>query len=228
MKILHVADIHLNHAWCDWITSCVSGYDLLVIAGDAQNAFSATGTHDQARALSKWLVKLPCDAVALCSGNHDYWPRDRRFHDVYAEAGWIRLLRGKSPIIAVDGDTVEYGGLTIHVNGWRQIPPLNSPRADIMITHAPPAGCPCAFGDEGRDVGDDLLWKALPFPPRLLLCGHVHAPSERACQWPPDSRLTTVLVPGFDDHATFPSHWVIDTTAMTAVHSCGDRIIFGP
>ncbi len=37
MKILHVADLHLDHDWFDWVAGHSVDYDLLVIAGDNED-----------------------------------------------------------------------------------------------------------------------------------------------------------------------------------------------
>ena len=231
MKILHLADLHLQHEWFDWVSSQSRDYELLVIAGDLQNAFSGTGMHDQARAVSKWLLSLTTPTV-VCSGNHDYWVSDPRvFFDVAAEARWIRDLRGKGSIVGVDGDAVEFRGLRIFVNGWLQEPDAGP--FDIVVTHAPPEACACA-GADGRDHGDSCLLNALQSqPPTLLLCGHVHAPAKLSCKWPPLYPTCTVLVPGCDEQSEVPAHWIINTDHGVAIHSAGvvqsfDKPIGGP
>ncbi len=229
MKILHVADLHLDHGWFDWIASNCSAFDLLVIAGDLQNAFSNSGMHDQARAVTKWLLGLPTPTI-VCSGNHDFWVGAQRGpFDVMAEAGWLKNLQLRGNIIGVDGETIEFGGLTIAVNGWLQTPPEDC-RADIVVTHAPPSGCACAGDTHGHDNGDPEIWHSIHgHPPRLLLCGHIHAPRKFSCSWPQTDPITVVLVPGCDERSDIPDHWIIDTSAKIAKHSRGDGCeVFGP
>ncbi len=230
MKILHVADLHLQRGWFDWVESHCDEYDLLVIAGDLQNAFSNISMHEQAKAIRAWLLSLYVRGIVVCSGNHDFWVGDQRAtKDVYAEAGWLHTLRGRVShgrrrILAIDGDTIQYKGLSIAVNGWLKVPNLNK-CADIVVTHAPPSGCACAGGEEGRDVGDSELWPALQdSPPRLLLCGHVHAPAKYACSWPPIDPTSLILVPGCDENADVPAHWMIDTDSKVAIHSGGEKV----
>jgi Icc-related predicted phosphoesterase len=117
---------------------------------------------------------------------------------------------------------VDFNGLRVLVNGWGQVPKEDVGPVDIIVTHAPPMGCDCAIGAEGRDVGDCDLFQALEYPPALLLCGHVHAPREFSCSWPPVEPTTVVLVPGCDEQSDIPAHWVVDTTSATiATHSSG-------
>lgn len=222
MKILHVADLHLDHDWFDWVANHCTDYDLMVIAGDLQNAFSNSGMHDQARAVTKWLLGLSTPTV-VCSGNHDYWARDTRFKDEYAEADWIKLLKGQGSIIGVDGDLVNFKGLRLLVNGWLQVPDENVGPVDIVVTHAPPSGCACAGDSSGHDNGDPEVWGALEeHPPALLLCGHIHAPRKFFCAWPPLDQTSVVLVPGCDEQSEIPAHWVVDTSTKIATHSGGD------
>ena len=223
MKTLHVADLHLRHEWFDWVASQAPLFDLLFIAGDLQNAFSNTPMHDQARAVSKWMADLRPTPIVVCSGNHDFWTAPGS-SDPDAEGGWIRQLKWnelKAQIIAVDRDVIDFHGLRIAVNGWLQVPAFDG-LIDILVTHAPPTGCACASSAEGGDVGDPYLWDAVKFfPPRLMLCGHVHQPRRTWCHWPPTGPTTLVLVPGCDEAAAEPAHWIIDTDRRTAIHSNG-------
>lgn len=233
MKILHVADLHADHEWFDWVANEARKFDLLVIAGDLQNAFSNTNMHDQARAISKWLTSLDASTV-VCSGNHDYWVGDSRVSiDVYAEAAWLKRLKLKGQIIGVDGDTFSYqvhgskdAWTKFSVNGWLDAPNLEE-GVDVLVTHAPPMGSACAVGVTGNDFGDPELWTGPDHPlPKLILSGHVHRPIQLSSWWPPASPKTLVLVPGCDEQSPIPNHWVIDTTIGQAVHSSGVTVTF--
>ncbi len=223
MRILHLADLHLQHTWFDWVTSHCREFDLLVIAGDLQNAFSNTSMHDQARAITEWLLTLETPTI-VCSGNHDYWVSA----DSAAEAGWLRQLRGSGMVIGVDGDIFSFQGLNhsgawlkFSVNGWLQVPAHDHP-IDVLVTHAPPEGCACAGDAALHDNGDPALWDAIKSAqPRLLLCGHIHHPRSLWCRWPPSYETTLVLVPGCDEQAEAPAHWVIDRDSGIATHSSG-------
>ena len=219
MKILHTADLHLR--WFDWVAEQAPRYDLVIIAGDLLDGFSDVPVHTQAWQCSKWLLSLRTPTV-VCSGNHDFWPKSRTGAVAPdAEGAWVRRLRGKGNIVAVDGDTIEFGGLRIAVNGWLQVPRLSSGHHDIVVSHAPPKGCACASGADGNDNGDPQIWDVLRWDtPSLLLAGHIHDPRKCWCRWPRISPKTLVLVPGYEPRETTPAHWAIDTAAHTARH-CG-------
>lgn len=214
MKILHVADIHHHAGWMRWISENAPRFDIVALAGDLQDAFSPMGMHAQAKTLSSWITSLPTLTV-VCSGNHDFWAGDARAtRDVYAEAGWIRMLRGRGKVLAVDGDVIEHRGVRIAVNGWLKTP--KSSAVDILVTHAPPAGTSCSIGAEGHDVGD-LEIEVSGINPWLILSGHVHQPSSLWCRW----RDSLVLVPGRDETSGIPPYWIVDTVEKSAVHSIG-------
>ncbi|HVT30276.1 MAG TPA: metallophosphoesterase [Lacipirellulaceae bacterium] len=222
MRVLHVADLHLQHDWFDWVAKECANYDLVVIAGDLANAFSNVGLHQQTKAIARFITALstPCAAV---TGNHDFWTA-RGSIDTYAEGGWLRMLRGKGNVMGVDGDTLEFQGLRFCCNGWLQVPSPND-RIDFLVTHAPPAGCQCAGAVESVDVGDPQLWPAVQdFPPSLVLSGHVHQPRRFACTWPPADPTSLILVPGCDEQSDIPSYWVIDTETRRATHSDGGTV----
>jgi len=224
VKILHLADLHRR--WFDWVSEQAPRFDLLVIAGDLLDGFSDLPMHTQAGQCSAWLHSLRTP-IAVCSGNHDFWPKSRTgLVDPDAEGGWLRRLRGKGKIVAVDGDVVDFCGLRIAVNGWLQVPDLFSGHLDIVVSHAPPKGCAYACGNDGCDNGDPQLWDVLRWdPPSLLLAGHIHEPRKHWCRWPPTNRKTLVLVPGYEAGKIEPAHWVIDTAARTAKHSSSRKAV---
>lgn len=226
-RILGLADLHLQHDWFDWVAKECANYDLAVIAGDLANAFSNVGMHQQAKAIARFIAALPTPCIAV-TGNHDFWTAGGSI-DTYAEGGWLRMLRGKGNVSGVDGDTIDFQGLRICCNGWLQVPELNGP-VDILVTHAPPAGSPCAGSASGGavqsvDCGDPEIWAAVQeFPPSLVLSGHVHKPRRFACVWPPVDPTSLILVPGCNEESDIPSHWVIDTETRTAAHSDGGSV----
>ena len=228
MRLLHVADLHLR--WFDWVRASASRFDLLVVAGDLQDAFSDSGMVQQARVCSEWLLSLETPTVVV-SGNHDYYSKSPRVTvDPTAEAQWLRRLGGKGRILAVDGESVSFAtkGATLRIstNGWAQKPAWDHD-TDVLVTHAPPCGVdPAREAYGSRDSGDSDLWTAmLKSPtPRLVLCGHVHNPRDFWSRWPAGDPIskTTILNPGYDDSANEPMHWVIDTALGTATHHGGD------
>jgi Icc-related predicted phosphoesterase len=225
MTILSLADLHRRLDWFAWVAQESVNHDLVVFSGDLQQAFSNVGMHAQAKTISEFLAALTVPCVAV-TGNHDFWTA-RGSIDRYAEGGWLRMLRGKGHILGVDGDTIEFHGLRVCCNGWLQVPDLNGP-IDVLVTHAPPSGCQCASGAEGIDVGDPDIWPAVQeFPPTLVLSGHIHQPRRLTCTWPPIDPTSLILVPGCNEDADVPCHWVIDTDAKIATHSDGEVVRYG-
>jgi hypothetical protein len=212
MKILHVSDLHADTAWFDWVANTCGRFDLLVLSGDLLDMFSKVPLVDQARAVRDWIMKLDAPAV-ISSGNHDYWVSI--VPDEYHRAQWIFDLKRRDShkrILAVDGDVIEFRGLRIGVKGWLGQNPEEP--LDILVTHAPPSGTPCASSANGRhDNGDQDLWD-LEFKPRWILSGHIHDPARHECVWPHIDPETVVLNTGFDGHAEIPNHWVIDTEVL--------------
>lgn len=225
MKILHVADLHLDHEWLDWVANQLP--DLLIIAGDIQNAFSSISMWEQAKALTRWLEALEVPTV-VCSGNHDYWGKSPNVSvDTGAAGGWIRQLAGRGKVLAVDGQRVDFSNISIYVNGWNDVPALKA-HTDIVVSHAPPSGCLCATGTFTEDCGDPFLWNAVErHNPRLILGGHAHSPKDYWCKLRHDGGTALVLVPGFGSDADTPNHWWIHWGEQRAVHSLGDVVDFG-
>ena len=234
MKILHVADLHLNPDWLNWLAQEAPRFDLIAIAGDMLNAFAGRSMVDPANTVSKRLIQLECPTV-LCSGNHDYWMKSPRVkgEDRDAEGAWVKRLKGQGAIIGVDGDVITFQPkysedepVKIVVSGWLQTPDLDED-VDIIVTHAPPSGCHCSVGAEGYDVGDPDLWPALQYhPTKLILSGHVHQPYRYVCSWPPVEPQSLIMVPGMRDRGNAPSYWIIDTGLGRAAHSSGATVAF--
>lgn len=223
-RILHVSDLHNDQRWLAWVAEHCVEVDLVCIAGDLQNAFAPIGMHAQAKQLREWLVSLSAP-ICVVDGNHDFWTAHGSI-DLHADGGWLKLLRGRGNVLGVPGDVIDFRDLRIACNGWLQVPDLDRP-VDVLVTHAPPSGCQCAAGAEGIDVGDPDLWPAVQeYPPRIVLSGHIHKPRKVACAWPPIDPTSLVLVPGCDETADVPAHWMIDTDAGTASHSSGEEVLF--
>lgn len=222
MRVLHVADLHLEHAWFEWLASDAPAHDVLVIAGDLQNAFSNVPMHSQAREISRWLLARTTPTV-VCSGNHDYWTKSRNVSvDPDANAAWLTRLHGQGQIIATDGDIVDHCGLRIAVNGWTQTPELQQ-RVDLLVTHAPPSGSRCATGVHSGDCGDPGLWSTIEAcTPGIILSGHIHEPYNRWERLPGANGEVLVLVPGLDEGSDTPAHWLLNFDRQKATHSSGE------
>jgi Icc-related predicted phosphoesterase len=232
MRILHVADLHLR--WFDWVKTHAKAFDLLVIAGDLQDAFSDVPMAQQARHCRDWLLTLETPTVVV-SGNHDYYVKTPHVtFDALAEALWLRSLGGKNQILAVDGETVPFPSdrpeVTISTIGWAQKTKWDK-NTDILVAHAPPCGVDLAYEPGGsRDLGDSDLWLALLHnpPPRLILCGHIHHARRYWSRWPAENphAPTTILLPGCDETAPEPQRWEIDLAASQATwHGDGELTV---
>lgn len=225
MKVLLVSDLHIHPEHFAWVTARCVEFDLLVLAGDLMNQFSRVPYHQQAQAITRWLVELKAPAVSLVSGNHDTWPARGVSIDAAADGRWIKNLRGgKGRIVGVDGETVVIGGLTFCFHGWLQKLDLQR-QVDVLVTHAPPAGTATAVAKSGQDFGNPETLDMQPMP-RLILCGHVHAPMAYWHKWPAVESL--VLNPGCDEHSPAPLNWIIDTDHGIATHSLGEVVRFTP
>ena len=220
MKILHVADLHARQPWLDWVAEHATEYDLLCIAGDLQDAFASEGMVPQAQRLRDWLLALPTPTV-VCTGNHDWWPRDERVRDVYAEGGWLRMLTGEGSIVAVDGGTAKVGGIIVAAIGWAA-PAEWPPGTDVVVCHTPPAGPSGLCRVTGHDFGDYEFRRQIQrLEPSLVLSGHVHHPHRHL------DRIgrTLALNPGCDLDAALPAYWAIDTGVRIAELRRADQVL---
>jgi len=97
--------------------------------------------------------------------------------------------------------------------------PIIPGRADVWITHMPPAGTAVARSTSGPDTGDPRLLSWLKKRrPKLLLCGHQHDP----ILWRTTVGRTLCLNPGVNRGAIVPNHIVIDTESSTAYWKTAD------
>lgn len=228
MRLLHVADLHLR--WFDWVKSYAIGFDLLVVAGDLNDAFARTSMARQARRCRKWLLSLETPTI-VGSGNHDHYAKSPVVSlDALAEARWLSGLGGQGRILAVDGESVEFAAnqrtVKVATVGWAQRPDWPTD-TEIFVAHAPPSGADVAFEQDGnRDLGDSELWRALRerTAPRLVLAGHIHSPRSHCSRWPhsPPAHPSTLLIRGYDESAPEPQRWEIDLVTSSATW-IGDR-----
>lgn len=68
MRVIHVAALHLRHDWFDWVASHCRGFEMVVIAGDLQDAFSNISMHAQAKAITRWLLSRQVGSKRRTSG----------------------------------------------------------------------------------------------------------------------------------------------------------------
>lgn len=190
MRILCLSDTHDRHPDPEGLPAC----DLLIHAGDA----TMRGRPDEARRFARWL----CEAVeatgaaraAWIPGNHDCYASGHDLRDIerwrLPDALVVDVLGLRvgatsascwipEPAWAPSGRPVWYGWAT----AWERAEIFGAIPSglDILITHAPPAGC-LSRTVAGVDVGDPELAAALARlerRPRLHVFGHIHEDAGR-------------------------------------------------
>lgn len=211
MKILHVADLHANDRWFEWLVSVSSQFDLVCIAGDLLDLNSHRAVGNQVDTVIDHLRGIRSGLVAICSGNHDSLPGDAaRLH----QARWLKEIC--SPNILVDGDRLEREGVSFECVGWNASLPKAKPNS-VWLFHAPPDGINTAIARGGVGFGDVNLADICRSGrgPALVLSGHVHDP----VSWHARTGATWSLNPGFATGAECPNHIVIDLGRGIAIRN---------
>ncbi len=167
MNILHCSDLHFNLSWYEWVYAQQASYDALCLTGDFLDTALKIPIQEQVLWVRSWLATIS-KPIFVCSGNHDYDENESldwltTIPNVYAD-GTIKTLDGIKfgciPYLATDYDMFE--------------------ACDILLAHVPPAKTDTAIDSKSKkDLGDKDLSRYLIhhlLRPRILLCGHVHAP----------------------------------------------------
>ena len=72
MRCLLVADLHYSLPKFDWLLKAASGFDLVVLAGDALDIGSTVDYRAQTIVVRKYLQRVSkITRLLVCSGNHD-------------------------------------------------------------------------------------------------------------------------------------------------------------
>jgi predicted phosphodiesterase len=218
--ILHVADLHTDVKWFQWLVDISHLYSLVCLAGDALDLNPYRSHVGQLEKVLPFLRAIDAP-LAVVSGNHDSLagagPR-------LEHAAWLQEIRGNA--VFVDGDSFDFeGGFRFRCLGWQAPLPIAGPN-EIWIHHAPPSlaktaipRAGCDFGD--FDLGEHLNARLAPF---AVLCGHVHEPvrhADRSCGcWS--------LNPGHPGGSPRPNYFEIDLAAGIATHhrASGESTIF--
>lgn len=115
----------------------------------------------------------------VCEGNHDVEGTDPSV----VGGRWMAALPGAKDF-SESGHRVLLGHTFVRV-GWRQpIPALRG--GDVILAHAPPAGCFTAASKGGGvdngsfDLADAI--RSVEAPPWMILSGHIHNPRKWACR----------------------------------------------
>jgi len=155
--------------------------DVLVFAGDAGLA-----TKDSIESFNTWLGTLPHEHKIMVYGNMDYATERSSFEESRQLSNATAVLTDS--YIEIEGYMFYGTPFTPKFCGGYQLKDETTaerhwekafndiPKIDVLITHGPPFG----VGDEtgGRHVGDAALKSSVDswqFPPRVWICGHVHA-----------------------------------------------------
>jgi predicted phosphodiesterase len=200
MRILHVSDFHYRKPWFDWLATQAPECDLICHTGDFLDLFSKVPVPTQIRRVAEWLSRVRKPLI-FCSGNHDIEANG-------GQAGaWLRGLL--SPFAWGDGTTMSRGGVTLVSSGWGTPCRLGGP-VDVLLRHAPPAGCATAVSRvDGQDWGDFNLGEDLRtglLPAGIVLSGHQHAPRS----WHARCGAAVSLNPGFNAGAGVPNYILLD------------------
>jgi Icc-related predicted phosphoesterase len=224
MKILHVADLHYTLKQFDWLCQTAAKFDLLIIAGDLLDLVSLVDLEIQIVVVMKYLRQLQ-EAVpmVISSGNHDL---NAQCEDGERYARWLRRLREQR--IFIDGDCVDYEGITFSIFPWREGPKSEAAIASQMkrdasqrkdhwywIYHAPPVDTSVSW-DGKRDFGDPALRTWIEtYQPDVVFGGHIHqAPFTESGDWACQLGKSWILNNG-RQIGPLPTFGVFDTEAQT-------------
>ncbi|MEM9161055.1 MAG: metallophosphoesterase [Verrucomicrobiota bacterium] len=225
MKILFLADLHMNLRQLDWLESQAGSYDLVIIGGDLLQLADTRSKEEQISEIIPYLRRIAEQALlVVSSGNHD-GNRLNAAEEEYAD--WIRCL----PIdgLLVDGGCLDFKGYRFSCCAWwngaesrgEMLKQLQSdkPKDDerwIWIHHSPPRGSRTAWTRKGN-VGDPYLQKLIGrFKPSHVLCGHVHnAPFYADGAWCEKIGKTWVFNPGMQIGGV-PCHISLDLSDKKA------------
>eukprot|EP00210_Caulerpa_lentillifera_P008392 g8004.t1 len=155
--------------------------DVLVFAGDA-----GLSNDGEIASFNTWLGTLPHHHKIVVYGNMDYATETSTFDQSRQLSNATAILTDS--YVQIDGYIFYGTPYTPKFFGGYQLKDqisasrhwektlIDVPKIDVLITHGPPHG----IGDEtgGRHVGDEALKSIVDSwidPPRLWICGHVHA-----------------------------------------------------
>jgi len=205
MRLLHVTDFHANRRWFKWVADHAGDHDLIAYTGDFLDNFGAESLGAQIKWITAWARALSRPLLS-CPGNQDVESEAAPV----ASGRWMTALPGAKDF-SQSGHVERLGHTFVRVGWMEPTPELR--RGDIVLSHAPPAGCFTATTKgSGADNGDinlaDALRSAAASPPWLVLSGHVHNP----VRWKDRCGGTVTLNPGVGTNLAIPNYISIDTT----------------
>lgn len=222
MKVLLVADLHMNLRQYQWLEGQANRFDLIVIAGDLLQLAYTCDKEEQISQILPILKRIRSQcSLLVSSGNHD--------GDTVSPAGeeyaaWIRNLEQPSNT----GDSRYRFTLCDWWNGpetrEEMLGQIRSEQPDTGVTwvwihHAPPRGSKTAWTIKG-DAGDPYLLKLIgQYNPNYVFSGHVHnAPFYAQGDWCERIGKSWVFNPG-KQIGEVPSHIEIDLADQSARYS---------
>ncbi|MDQ8188031.1 metallophosphoesterase [Pelagicoccus sp. SDUM812002] len=226
MKVLLVADLHMNLPQFAWLEKNAHHADLVVIAGDF---LQITHSCDKTEQISK--IKPIIERIRqrrplmITCGNHDGDTRNPAGEEY---AAWIQAIRAESAHPTDFGDGKYRFTSCIWWNGPETRKHMlehlraNQPEEGvtwIWIHHAPPRGSKTAWTRNG-DAGDPYLLKLIGLlGPNHVLSGHIHdAPFHAQGSWGERIGKTWAFNPG-KQIGDVPSHIEIDLANRKARYS---------
>jgi Icc-related predicted phosphoesterase len=221
MRCLLVADLHYSLPKFDWLLKSASGFDLVVLAGDALDIGSSVDYRAQTIVVRKYLQRVSkVTRLLVCSGNHDLDSQSDRGEKI---ARWLDDMRPLD--IAGDGDSVIVEDTLFTICPWWEGPIVrqrletqlqaDAARRDglrwVWIHHAPPINSPTSWtGSRSFGDADVAAWIAR-YSPDIVFSGHVHqSPFVDGGSWIDRIGQTWIFNAGYE-HGARPSHVLIDT-----------------
>ena len=206
MRLLHITDLHANRRWFQWVADYADEYDMIAFTGDALDIFGPESLSSQVRWIKAWARALPRPFV-WCEGNHDVDSKE----PPVSSGRWMTALPGVK-VFSQSGHAELLGQSFVRVDWRGAVPQLRG--GDIILAHAPPAGCFTA-SSKGGDVGDLDLADALRLAaaaPWIVISGHCHNPEKHKDR----CGGTFTLNPGLGSNPSVPNYWTLDTTTRKA------------
>jgi len=208
MRLLHITDLHANRRWFQWVADYADEYDMIAFTGDALDIFGPESLSSQVRWIKAWARALPRPFV-WCEGNHDVDSKE----PPVSSGRWMTALPGVK-VFSQSGHAELLGQSFVRMDWKGPIPQLRG--GDVVLAHAPPAGCFTAGSTGGGvDAGDMDLGDAIrsaAAAPWLVLSGHIHSPA----RWVDRCGDAFTLNPGVGTNPAVPNFVTVDTATRKA------------
>jgi len=199
MKLLHTTDLHFNKQWFKWIQSQESSFDIFCISGDLLESRKEESLQEQIAWITSW-VKGFSKPLFICSGNHDI--------EEFENEDWLCKIESENYYCDNTKGTID--SLKIGCCAYLDAEYIEFYDCDILVTHLPPTNTKTATHIKSdEDWGDKDLTRVLKnrlISPKIILCGHMHSPTQTI-----DSiENTTIYNTGVKKGATIPNHHIIN------------------